>query len=406
MAPTTSDERAVRPSKHIPALDGLRGFAILAVFFHHYGAGGVDSSSTWVRWTATVCGLGWSGVDLFFVLSGFLITGILLDTKSDPAYYRKFYARRALRIFPVYYLFAAIVLMLVPFGTWQPGHLFFLVYLGYPAAVIWPALVHLPIRITHLWSLSVEEQFYLIWPWAIRKLWAPGRILIFCGILFLGSLAFRTAFPSWAYATLPSRMDGLALGAALAIVYRGNLRERCQQFAFPILAVSITAVVLICVMRHTTAHADRVVGTIGFSLIVLAYGALLVLSLRPLARVFSARILRIFGKYSYGMYLYHFPLTSLFEHAKPRFAALPLGSLIYVAACLVANLGVAAVSFHFFEQPILRLKKRFDYGDEVDSAPRSASDLLTRLNHTSPGPIPVERSNGVPAPQAIGSASE
>jgi peptidoglycan/LPS O-acetylase OafA/YrhL len=406
MASTTSDERAVRPGKHIPALDGLRGFAILAVFFHHYGAGGVDSSSTWVRWTATVCGLGWSGVDLFFVLSGFLITGILLDTKSAPAYYRKFYARRALRIFPVYYLFVAIVLMLVPFGTWRPGHLFFLVYLGYPAAVMWPALVHLPIRITHLWSLSVEEQFYLIWPWAIKKLWDPRRILISCGVLFLSALAFRTAFPSWAYATLPSRMDGLALGAALAIVYRGNLRERCQALAFPILAVSSTAVVLICIMRHTTAHADRVVCTVGFSLIVLAYGALLVLSLGPLARVFSARTLRIFGKYSYGMYLYHFPLTSLFEHAKPRFTALPLGSLIYVAACLVANLAIAAVSFHIFEQPILRLKKRFDYTDDVDSAARSAPDLLTNLNLTSEGKVAVVRNDRLAAPQALSRASD
>jgi peptidoglycan/LPS O-acetylase OafA/YrhL len=125
-----------------------------------------------------------------------------------------------------------------------------------------------------------------------------------------------------------------------------------------------------------------------------------------LARIFSARILRIFGKYSYGMYLYHFPLTSLFEHGKPFFTRLPLGSLIYVAACLVANLAVAAVSFHFFEQPILRLKKRFDYGDDVDSAPRSASDLLTSSNHTSPGPIAVERSNGVLPPQSIVSASE
>jgi peptidoglycan/LPS O-acetylase OafA/YrhL len=252
----------------------------------------------------------------------------------------------------------------------------------------------------------VEEQFYLIWPWAIKKLWAPRRILIFCGVLFLGALAFRIAFPSWAYATLPSRMDGLALGAALAILYRSNLRERCQQLAFPILAASITAVVLICVVRHTTAHADRVVDTIGFSLIVLAYGALLVLSLVPLARIFSARILRIFGKYSYGMYLYHFPLTSLFEHGKPFFTRLPLGSLIYVAACLVANLAIAAMSFHLFEQPILRLKKRFDYGDGVDSAPRSASDPLTSLNQTSPGPIAVQRSNGVPAPQAIATGSE
>ena len=104
-------------SKHMPALDGLRGLAILAVFVHHYGAGGVGSSSAIVRWIATVCGFGWSGVDLFFVLSGFLISGILYDTRHDPAYYRKFYARRVLRIFPIYYLLAAIALLIVPFNA-------------------------------------------------------------------------------------------------------------------------------------------------------------------------------------------------------------------------------------------------------------------------------------------------
>ncbi len=76
---------------------------------------------------------------MFFVLSGFLITGILCDTRDDPAYYRKFYARRALRIFPIFYLFAAIALLIVPFKAWHKGDVFFLFYLGYPAAIIWPA---------------------------------------------------------------------------------------------------------------------------------------------------------------------------------------------------------------------------------------------------------------------------
>src|SRR5262245_25426509 len=108
--------------RHVPALDGIRGWAILAVFLFHY-AGRLPGAA-----------VGWAGVDLFFVLSGFLITGILLDTKDDPAYYRTFYARRSLRIFPIYYLFIAACLLLVPFAVWQPAHAWFLVYLGYPAA--------------------------------------------------------------------------------------------------------------------------------------------------------------------------------------------------------------------------------------------------------------------------------
>jgi peptidoglycan/LPS O-acetylase OafA/YrhL len=357
---------SMRSSKHIPALDGLRGLAILAVFFHHYGAGAANSSSVSVRWVAMLCGLGWSGVDLFFVLSGFLITGILYDTQYDPSYYRKFYARRTLRIFPIYYFFAGIALLIVPFSAWHWGHLFFLLYFGYPAAVIWPTLVSIPIRITHLWSLSVEEQFYMLWPWLIRRLGAKQNILIFCVVIAVGAFVGRVVFPPWAYGSLPCRMDGLALGAALAILFRSDSRRYCKLAALPVFVASVSAIALICVLRHTTEHGDRVVCTIGFSVIAIAYGALLVLSMGSLAPLFSLRILRVFGKYSYGMYLYHFPLTAVFEHTKSFFARYPFGSLMYVACCLAANLAIAAVSFHLFEQPILRLKKHFAYDRKAE----------------------------------------
>lgn len=348
-------------SRHVPALDGLRGLAILAVFFHHYGAGGVDSPSFAARWIATVCGFGWSGVDLFFVLSGFLITGILYDTQQDPGYYRKFYARRALRIFPIYYLFALIALLIVPFSAWHKGDLLFLVYLGYPAALIWPSLVNLPIRITHLWSLSVEEQFYAIWPWLIRRVRTPSNILRLCAGVFVVALILRLVFPESGYGALPFRMDVLALGGAIAILFRTGLRNLCQRLALPVFAVSATAIILICCVRRTTAHADHVISTVGFSLIAIAYGALLILAVGPLSSLFSSRILRGFGKYSYGMYLYHFPLTAVTEHAKPFFARFPFGSIMYVGACLAMNFAIAALSFHVFEQPILKLKKRFEY---------------------------------------------
>jgi len=156
-------------------------------------------------------------------------------------------------------------------------------------------------------------------------------------------------------------MDALALGAALAILFRSRVWEYCQKFAYPVFAVSAGVVILICVLRHTTAHTDRLIETAGFSVIAIAYGALLILSLGPLSGLFSLGILRTFGRYSYGMYLYHFPLTAVFERAKPFFSRYPLGELSYVAACLAANLGIAALSFHLFEQPILRLKKRFAY---------------------------------------------
>ncbi len=180
-------------------------------------------------------------------------------------------------------------------------------------------------------------------------------------------------------------MDGLALGAALAILFRSGLGRYCQKLALPVFAVSAAGVILICSLRHTTAHDDQLVYTLGFSVIAVAYGALLILGLGPLAKLFSARILRMFGKYSYGMYLYHFPLTAVSEHVKPLFFRYPLGSLTYVATCLAANLAIAALSFHVFEQPILSLKKRFEYDGEA-----RARAQVSRTPSFEPGRALVE----------------
>ena len=366
-----------RQGGHIPALDGLRGVAILAVFCLHYGGGGIYSSSAAVRWVGTVCRFGWTGVDLFFVLSGFLITGILYDTQRDSRYYRKFYARRALRIFPIYYLFIALAVLIVPFASLTARHLLFLVYLGYPAALIWPALVSLPILITHLWSLQVEEQFYMLWPWLIRRLKTTRSILMLCAAVGVAAPILRLAFPSWSYASLPCRADDLVFGAALAILFRSQHWRSCQRCAYPVLFASIMGIILLCDLRHTTEHTDPVIFTVGFTVIAIACGALLVLSLGPLSKVFSSPVLRIFGKYSYGMYLYHLPLMVFFERGKPLFIRYHFGILGYVFACLVANLAIAAFSFHLFEQPILKLKKRFDYTTTISVVTAPVQEPLT-----------------------------
>lgn len=346
-----------KSQKHLLPLDGIRGLAILMVFFYHYGAGGIESSSRVVRLFAQVCNFGWSGVDLFFVLSGFLITGILYDTQYKPGYYKKFYARRTLRIFPIYYLFIGICLVIVPFALWRPAHLWFLVYLGYPAALIFP-LDQIPVRITHLWSLSIEEQFYFVWPWVVKKLRTQARIVWAGAVLMAFALALRFVLPrSWGYLFILCRMDGLALGAMLAMFKRAEVKLPGWQM----FAVGASGLGILVALRHSADRNDYWMGTFGFSLTVLMYGGLLVLSLGPLAKWFSNSALRIFGKYSYGLYLYHLPLTTLLMRMKPIFGRVPGGLGVYVLACLVINLGVAAVSFHLIEQPVLRLKDRFAY---------------------------------------------
>lgn len=366
--------------KRLPALDGLRGIAILAVFFRHY-AGGLEktASSTGLHVLGMLFNFGWSGVDLFFVLSGFLITGILYDTQGTPGYYKTFYARRVLRIFPPYYLLAVIYLVLtqVLAAHWRWGHLSFLVYLGYPAALIWPALneVSPMVHITHLWSLCAEEQFYMIWPWTTAKLRTSSAILRACLAVGAAALLLRVAIWAtgwvdigWTHDFLACRMDALAVGAAIAIVVRGPLKHRLLQGAPLVFFPAAASVIAMCFVRRTVDHGDPVIATVGFSVIAVTYGALLVLALRQGSwpeRMLSLRVLRVFGKYSYAMYLFDFPLTVFLSPKREVFISTAhsyaIGSAIFLAFCLVVNLLVAAASFHLVESPIMRLKKRFKY---------------------------------------------
>lgn len=366
--------------KRIPALDGLRGIAILAVFFRHY-AGGLEktATSTGLHVLGMIFNFGWSGVDLFFVLSGFLITGILYDTKASPGYYRNFYLRRVLRIFPPYYLLAVIYLSLTPVlaAHWKWGQLSFLVYLGYPLALIWPGLGEVSpfVHITHLWSLCAEEQFYMIWPWTIARLRSGVVILRACLALGVATLLLRIAICvtgwvdiNWTHDFLGCRMDALAVGAAIAIAVRGPLRDTILHWAPVVFFPSAMIVTAICFLRRTTDHIDPVIATVGFSFIALGYGALLTLALRQgtwLERLLSLGVLRIFGKYSYAMYLFDFPLTVFLSPKRDYFIAAlhsyALGSGVFLVFCLLVNLLVAAASFHLVESPIMRLKTRFNY---------------------------------------------
>jgi peptidoglycan/LPS O-acetylase OafA/YrhL len=387
--PTAANERpskAVDAATHldehkrIPALDGLRGIAILAVFFRHY-AGGLErtASSSALHALGMLFNFGWSGVDLFFVLSGFLITGILFDTQVKPGYYQNFYARRVLRIFPPYYLLAAMYLGLTPLlaAHWKWGQLSFLIYLGYPLALIWPGLAEVSpsVHITHLWSLCAEEQFYLIWPWTISKLRTTRAILRVCLALAVGTLLLRIAICvtgwvdiTWTHDFLGCRMDALAIGAAIAIAVRGPLKNHLMKWAPIIFPLAAATVIAICLFRRTTDHSDPAIATFGFTLIALAYGALLVLALRQgtcLERLLSTRVLRLFGKYSYAMYLFDFPLTVFLSPKRELFIAAThsyaIGSAAFLLVCLLVNLLLAAASFHFVEAPIMRLKARFKY---------------------------------------------
>ena len=216
--------------RQIPALDGVRGIAVLIVILHHGQLMMPDASPGWIL-LKSAFRLGWAGVDLFFVLSGFLITGILLDTRPASNYFQSFYARRILRIFPLYYVaLTGLLLLGWACGPWLQRLLppsddrgFYFLFLNN-----WRLLLHHQMAgntIGHFWSLAVEEQFYLMWSlcvWLVPSRYL-GRI---CAATFVGVLALRVGLlwhggPSQAIVENTfTRMDTLLAGAACAIIVR------------------------------------------------------------------------------------------------------------------------------------------------------------------------------------------
>jgi len=181
-------------SRHYPALDGLRGIAILAVFCYHFG-GGSKSSNWLIQIWSGIADTGWMGVDLFFVLSGFLITGILYDTAHKPNRVKNFYARRSLRIFPLYYGVLLLFLLLTPTLQlhWKPGHLLYFFYLSNMMPLFTPGLASPgpKMMVGHFWSLAVEEQFYLVWPFIVWYVRDRRKLLQVSIAIMVAALIFR-----------------------------------------------------------------------------------------------------------------------------------------------------------------------------------------------------------------------
>jgi peptidoglycan/LPS O-acetylase OafA/YrhL len=377
-------------SARVPELDGLRGLAILLVILCHY-VGNADHAAlgVWTHRTLSAFTVGWSGVDLFFVLSGFLIGGILLDARNTPHYFRAFYMRRVFRILPLYYAWTLLYGVLVLTALWLapdrtpltvrdllqvPLHLLFLqnIWIGMPP---WPW-----IWFVVTWSLAVEEQFYLLVPLLIR--FVSLRTLVpFLFALICVAPALRFAIYRWsgnpftASFPMPSRADALAWGILLAVAWRQPaFRAFLEGHRLLLRMVLLFLFAGVLTLLWWLAHPPGVVTlTIGISWLAVFYSCLLVVVLSQtsgrLAAFLRWPLFRSLGVVSYCVYILHDTFNQIAHrvllHAAPQIYDFRGAGVTLLA--LLLTISVAALSWRFFEKPLIRRGHGYNYGEALTS---------------------------------------
>jgi peptidoglycan/LPS O-acetylase OafA/YrhL len=364
----------LRERAHIPALDGLRGIAILLVIPHN--ADTFSQSPGWLWPVALLAHAGWIGVQLFFVLSGFLITRNLLARRGTDDYLRSFYGRRALRIFPLYFLTLIAGLVVLPaIFTFSPGALS-----SHQNQVwLWTFLSnwaqpfgHEVSGYSHFWSLAVEEQFYLVWPFVVL-LAAGTRLFWICAAVAVAALLSRVvmmmagARPEMLYMFTNCRMDALALGAAAAVLSQNAaVMQWTSRRIRPLILAVVGTLAIAALGTHVfevydpgTLIAGQTVLALAFAVVMLGAGHVpRVGAFGLIPRVLEMRWLRLVGKYSFAMYVFHLPLLIVFGHDLKRLAA-PAGSaapLVTALAAVVLSFIAGLLSYHLIEKHFLRLK--------------------------------------------------
>ena len=369
------------PGGHLPVLDGVRGLAILAVLLFHFVApaypkGHLDAAITWLF------AYGALGVDLFFILSGFLITGILYDSRADPSYFRNFYMRRVLRIFPLYYGVLVIVFFVVPAipalqrteiaalrdqqaWAWLYGvNIYLAIHGGWVMSYI-----------EHFWSLAVEEQFYMVWPLVVWLLAANRRLFLgFSLAVAIASFAGRIiasvmgASPIATTVLTPFQLDALALGGFFAVYLRQpDGLAKALRFVLPMTVAGIALLLAQFGVRHFTQYGNAVEslrsGAFHLLLAALLLKALGAPAASALSRSMRSRPMVFLGKYSYGLYVYHHFFSYYFSKHHTQIAVASVVGSDLVALALLAVGGIAAsmviawLSYEYFEKYFLRLKR-------------------------------------------------
>lgn len=325
--------------------------------------------------------MGWIAMDSFFVLSGFLITGILVDSRSKPDYFRTYYRRRSLRIFPLYYVVLVILMFQIRFrhGGFEYNYLlshwgspaWFFFYLGNIKTAIANSWTHV-LGFSPLWSLQVEEQFYLLFPFAVRWMSLKDlRRLLLAAICI--SPMVRILFYLWhpdnpflQYVLLPSRFDGLALGGLIAIRYRMG-PWKIPKVGLPVLGavllgLACTGSVLSTPTRLDEAWSSPFNRLVGYSLSAFGCACLVLWLIENRGSIYTAWLriapAQYIGKISYGIYLLHLLALGTINSLARHVPYLGEKSLVRFFALILLSIGYATISWYVLERPLLRLKNR------------------------------------------------
>jgi peptidoglycan/LPS O-acetylase OafA/YrhL len=354
---------------HYPALDGLRGVAsLLVVVYHNFG---------FINYFF----FGWLGVDLFFVLSGFLITGILLKTRHSPNYLKNFYLRRILRIFPLYYLtlivffvfFPLFKITSLPIEYYIQNQQWFWVYLQNWLFIFYPPQTSI-VSLHHLWSLAVEEQFYLLWPFVVFLFKKPNNlsyllIALLMAVITLRFILWNFQIENLAYFNLYtfSRIDGICIGSLLSVLREVNYKAINRYFTLIVLGLAALNFVFYFFNRQNQFYYPYL-AIAGYTTFAIIFGLLVNEGVEGgntvINKILSFSLLRFFGSISYGLYVFHWPLYLLLAPGLEKWF---IDHKTFIDASLAASLIATALSvllaylsFHFFEKKFLLLKKKFE----------------------------------------------
>jgi len=378
MAPT---QTRLRSLPHLRELDGVRGIAALLVFFHHICSASIQPEH-WgpgVRWLQSFFLGGTVGVDIFFVLSGFLITSLLIGDCESPSYYRDFYWKRALRILPVYFACLLGILLFIP---------------GSRGYVLLAALFIANFaNVFHIepagpfWSLAVEEQFYLIWPTLVRRRsvhqlrnWAIG---IIGTVILLRVIA--AGFGHHNYHITPMLCDELAAGALLACGFERRQRENLKSSAHDPLFIAALVIGLLLFflsnlppISQQLAIAATIYQTATMLLCAAAIGLIISHTESKLLGFLRSRVLTFFGLISYAFYMVHTYVMQVYDRMRPLTAGDTPAYATRLVIVLAITIVVCLLSRYLIELPAQSLRKRVLKPRLVETSEPAAA----RQNHT------------------------